>query len=75
MSRYSTWAEVKRRLRESRPEVSDAEWESRKHAARAATGAYVAGPPLRVRSARNEGRRGNFPGQGPQTRAPGPGSR
>ncbi|MFF0106168.1 hypothetical protein [Streptomyces hirsutus] len=45
MSRYGTWAEVKRRLRVSRPEVSDAEWESRKQAARAATEAYVAGPP------------------------------
>ncbi|MGW1052431.1 helix-turn-helix domain-containing protein [Streptomyces sp. NPDC001118] len=47
MSRYSSWAEVKRRLRENQPEVSDAEWESRKQVARTATEAYVVGHHLR----------------------------
>ncbi|MFI5572262.1 helix-turn-helix domain-containing protein [Streptomyces sp. NPDC051740] len=47
MSRYSGWADVKRRIRESRPEVPDTEWESRKRAARTATEVYVAGHHLR----------------------------
>jgi DNA-binding XRE family transcriptional regulator len=47
MSQYSSWAEVKRRMRENQPEVSDAEWESRKQAARTATEAYVVGHHLR----------------------------
>lgn len=69
MSRYSTWAEVKRRLRESRPEVTDAEWESRKQAARTVTEAYVAEPPLReIHEERGLTR--EFPRPGP----PGPGS-
>ncbi|MFF9485986.1 hypothetical protein [Streptomyces sp. NPDC014676] len=33
MSRYSGWTEVRSRLRENRPEVSDAERKSRKRAA------------------------------------------
>lgn len=37
MSQYSNWADVKRRIREAHPEVSDAEWESRRQAARTAT--------------------------------------
>ncbi|MFD6905761.1 helix-turn-helix domain-containing protein [Streptomyces sp. NPDC060077] len=48
MSQYSSWADVKRRIRESRPEVSDVEWESRKQAARTATDAYVVGHHLRA---------------------------
>ncbi|AYL37279.1 helix-turn-helix domain-containing protein [Streptomyces sp. PDY-4] len=47
MSQYSSWAEVKRRIRENQPEVPDAEWESRKQAARTATDAYVVGHHLR----------------------------
>lgn len=47
MSQYSSWAEVKRRMRENQPEVSDAEWESRKQAARTATEAHVLGHHLR----------------------------
>jgi DNA-binding XRE family transcriptional regulator len=47
MSRYSSWTEVKRQMREARPEVSDAEWEQRKQAARASTEAYVLGHHLR----------------------------
>ena len=47
MSRYSSWAEAERRIRGNQPEVSDAEWESRKQAARTATEAYVAGHRLR----------------------------
>ncbi|AKJ11815.1 XRE family transcriptional regulator [Streptomyces incarnatus] len=47
MNRYSNWAEVKRRMRESQPEVSDAEWASRKQAARTATEAHVVGHRLR----------------------------
>lgn len=47
MSQYSSWAEVKRRIRENQPEVPDAEWESRKQAARTATDAYVVGHRLR----------------------------
>ncbi|MFJ5557873.1 helix-turn-helix domain-containing protein [Streptomyces sp. NPDC093250] len=47
MSQYRSWAEVKRRIRENQPEVSDAEWESRKQAARVATEAYVVGHHLR----------------------------
>lgn len=47
MSDYSGWAEVKRRMREAHPEVSDAQWEARKQAARAATEAYVLGCRLR----------------------------
>ncbi|MDX3453684.1 hypothetical protein PV396_17275 [Streptomyces sp. ME02-8801-2C] len=43
MSQYSGWAQVKRRMREKQPEVSDAEWESRKQAARTATEAHVLG--------------------------------
>ncbi|MFC8368254.1 hypothetical protein ACFUIT_09670 [Streptomyces sp. NPDC057239] len=41
-SQYSGWADVERRIRESRPEASDAEWGSRERAARTATEAYVA---------------------------------
>ncbi|MEW2388803.1 hypothetical protein AB0933_10650 [Streptomyces venezuelae] len=41
MSRYSSWPDVKRRMRERRPEVSDAEWADRRQAARSATEAYV----------------------------------
>ncbi|MEV7405523.1 hypothetical protein AB0N93_34665 [Streptomyces sp. NPDC091267] len=47
MSQYSSWAEVKPRMRESHPEVSDAEWEARKQSARTATEAYVLGHHLR----------------------------
>lgn len=47
MSQYSSWAEVKRRMRDNQPEVPDAEWESRKQAARTATEAYVMGHHLR----------------------------
>jgi hypothetical protein len=47
MSQYSSWAEVKRRMRENQPEVTDAEWESREQAARTATDAYVVGHHLR----------------------------
>ncbi|WP_309484199.1 helix-turn-helix domain-containing protein [Streptomyces himalayensis] len=47
MTQYSSWAEVKRRMRENQPEVSDAEWESRKQAARTATEAHVVGYHLR----------------------------
>jgi DNA-binding XRE family transcriptional regulator len=47
MSGYRSWAEVKRRVREARPEISDAEWEERKQAARTATEAYVLGFHLR----------------------------
>ncbi|WP_404815397.1 helix-turn-helix domain-containing protein [Streptomyces thermolineatus] len=47
MSRYGKWSEVKQRLRERSPELSDAEWESRKQAARTATEAYVLGHHLR----------------------------
>jgi len=47
MSQYSSWAEAKLRMRENQPEVSDAEWESRKQAARTATEAYVVGHHLR----------------------------
>lgn len=47
MSRNSSWAEVKRRMRESQSEVSDATWEERKQAARTATEAYVLGHHLR----------------------------
>lgn len=47
MTRHTNWAEVKRRLRAAHPEVSDAEWESRKQAARIATEAYVLGYHLR----------------------------
>ncbi|MFF9217498.1 helix-turn-helix transcriptional regulator [Streptomyces viridosporus] len=47
MSRYSSWAEAKRRIRENQPEVSDAEWESREQAARTATEAYAVGHRLR----------------------------
>ncbi|MFD9332459.1 hypothetical protein [Streptomyces sp. NPDC060065] len=47
MSEYSSWSEVKRRLRENQPEVSDTEWESRKQAARTATEARVVGHQLR----------------------------
>lgn len=36
---YSSWSEVKRVLREAHPEVSDAEWETRKQAARTAADA------------------------------------
>ncbi|MEV0219981.1 hypothetical protein [Streptomyces sp. NPDC050704] len=43
MGQYSSWSETKRRLRENQPDVTDAEWESRRHAARTATEAYVAG--------------------------------
>ncbi|MFE9922211.1 hypothetical protein ACFYQA_11640 [Streptomyces sp. NPDC005774] len=42
MSRYGSWTEAEHRVRESRPETSDAEWESRKQAARTATEAYAA---------------------------------
>ncbi|WP_405700487.1 helix-turn-helix transcriptional regulator [Streptomyces sp. NBC_01383] len=47
MTQYSNWADVKRRLRESNPEASDADWEGRKQVARAATEAYVLGHGLR----------------------------
>ncbi|MGY1499751.1 helix-turn-helix domain-containing protein [Streptomyces sp. QTS52] len=47
MNQYSSWAEVKPRMRENQPEVSDAEWESRKQAARTATEAHVLGHHLR----------------------------
>ncbi|MGJ3560385.1 helix-turn-helix domain-containing protein [Streptomyces sp. INA 01156] len=47
MSRYSSWTDVKRRIRENQPEVSDAEWEARKQAARTATEAHVVGHHLR----------------------------
>jgi DNA-binding XRE family transcriptional regulator len=47
MSQYSRWAEVKRRMRANQPEVSDAEWESRRQMARTATEAYVVGHHLR----------------------------
>ncbi|MER6747020.1 helix-turn-helix domain-containing protein [Streptomyces fungicidicus] len=47
MSQYSSWAEVKRRIRENQPEVPDAAWEARKQAARTATDAYVVGHHLR----------------------------
>lgn len=47
MTGHSSWAEVKRRVREAHPEVSDAEWEARKQAARTATEAYVLGYHLR----------------------------
>ncbi|MER7397609.1 helix-turn-helix transcriptional regulator [Streptomyces sp. NPDC000151] len=47
MTGHSSWAEVKRRMREAHPEVTDAEWESRKQAARTATEAYVLGYHLR----------------------------
>ncbi|GAB2863566.1 hypothetical protein GCM10027074_33530 [Streptomyces deserti] len=47
MSQYSSWSAVKRRVREHQPQVSDAEWESRKQAARTATEAYVVGHHLR----------------------------
>jgi hypothetical protein len=47
MSQYSSWAEVKRRMRENQPEVSDVEWESRKQAARTATEAHALGRHLR----------------------------
>ncbi|MGW1915614.1 helix-turn-helix domain-containing protein [Streptomyces sp. NPDC002076] len=47
MNRYSNWAEVKHRMRESQPTVSDAEWASRKQAARTATEAHVLGHHLR----------------------------
>lgn len=47
MGQYSSWAEVKRRMRENQPDVSDAEWESRRQAARTATEAYVVDHRLR----------------------------
>ncbi|MFF5014556.1 helix-turn-helix domain-containing protein [Streptomyces sp. NPDC001165] len=47
MSQYSSWAAVKRRIRENQPEVSDTEWESRQQAARTAAEAYVVGHHLR----------------------------
>ncbi|MCW2874425.1 helix-turn-helix transcriptional regulator [Actinacidiphila oryziradicis] len=47
MSRHSSWAEVKRRMREAHPEVSEAEWEARRQAARTATEAHVLGHHLR----------------------------
>ncbi|MEV7194035.1 hypothetical protein AB0N81_19835 [Streptomyces sp. NPDC093510] len=47
MGEHSSWAEVKRRMRESAPDVSDAEWERRKQTARTATEAYVLGHHLR----------------------------
>lgn len=47
MSQYSSWTEAKRRMRENQPAVSDAEWESRKQAARTATEAYIVGHHLR----------------------------
>ncbi|MGW0826659.1 helix-turn-helix domain-containing protein [Streptomyces sp. NPDC002845] len=47
MSQYSTWGDVKRRMREARPDVSDTEWTERKRAARVATEAYVLGHRLR----------------------------
>lgn len=42
MNEYSSWAEVKQRVRENQPGVSDDEWESRKQAARTATEVYAA---------------------------------
>ncbi|WAL96836.1 helix-turn-helix domain-containing protein [Streptomyces sp. Je 1-369] len=47
MGEYSGWAEVKRRMRENAPDVSDAEWERRKQTARTATEAHVLGHHLR----------------------------
>lgn len=47
MNQYSNWAEVKQRVRENQPGVSEGEWESRKRAARTATEAYVVGYHLR----------------------------
>ncbi|MEU3900652.1 helix-turn-helix domain-containing protein [Streptomyces sp. NPDC045251] len=47
MSGHSSWAAVKRQVREARPEVPDVEWEDRKQAARTATEAYVLGHHLR----------------------------
>ncbi|GGZ26470.1 helix-turn-helix domain-containing protein [Streptomyces poonensis] len=47
MSGYSSWTEVKRRLREAHPGTSDAQWEARRQAARTSTEAYVLGSHLR----------------------------
>ena len=47
MSGHSSWAEVKRQVREAHPEVSDVEWEARRQVARTATEAYVLGYHLR----------------------------
>ncbi|MFF5156356.1 hypothetical protein ACFY3N_08900 [Streptomyces sp. NPDC000348] len=41
MTRYGNWTEAERRLRESRPEPSDADWHSRRQAARAVAGEVV----------------------------------
>ncbi|MCN9242885.1 hypothetical protein NGF19_19140 [Streptomyces sp. RY43-2] len=47
MSGHSSWAGVKRQVREAHPEVSDAEWVARRQVARTATEAYVLGHHLR----------------------------
>jgi ribosome-binding protein aMBF1 (putative translation factor) len=49
MSEYSSWSDVKRRRRELHPDVSDADWEARKQAARIAADAYELGYLMRER--------------------------
>ncbi|MEV2264245.1 hypothetical protein OG473_18150 [Streptomyces anulatus] len=48
MGEHSSWAEVKHRMRAVAPEMTDAEREGRRQAARTATEAYVLGHHLRV---------------------------
>jgi DNA-binding XRE family transcriptional regulator len=47
VSGLNGWTEVKQQVRGAHPEVSDAEWEGRKQAARTVTEAYVLGHHLR----------------------------